>query len=39
MLKEVVINNTICYTFGTRNHPEVVKSKEVAKKLGYNWFL
>lgn len=37
MLKEVGINNAICFTYGTETHPEVIKSKEVAEKLGFKW--
>ena len=37
MLKKVGIQNAICYTYGTRLHPEVIKSKEIADRLGYEW--
>ena len=37
LLKEVGVNNVICFTYGSYNHPEVVKSKEVAEKLGFKW--
>lgn len=37
MLKNVGLKNVICYTFGTKNHPEVVTSKKIARKLGFEW--
>lgn len=29
--------NVICYTYGSRNNPEVPLAKEVAKRLGIKW--
>jgi len=37
MLKEIGIRNAICYTFGTNDHEEVIRSKRVAEALGFKW--
>jgi asparagine synthase (glutamine-hydrolysing) len=38
MLKEVGIENSIAFTYGTKEHKEVIKSKEIAGELGVDWF-
>jgi asparagine synthase (glutamine-hydrolysing) len=37
LLKEYGFDQTICFTFGTENHPEVIKSQAVAELLGLEW--
>lgn len=37
MLKKYQFDDVICYTYGKKNNPEVINSKETAKKLGYKW--
>jgi asparagine synthase (glutamine-hydrolysing) len=29
--------NVLCYTYGTRNNPEVAPAMEVARRLGFKW--
>ena len=37
LLKEQGFDNTVCYTFGRKNHPEVIKSRAIAESLGFDW--
>jgi asparagine synthase (glutamine-hydrolysing) len=38
LLKEQGFDQTICFTFGTEGHPEVIKSQAIAKALGFEWW-
>jgi len=37
MLKKYGITNVLCYTYGNKENQEVEISKEVAKRLGFEW--
>ena len=37
MLKKYGITNVLCYTYGNKKNEEVEISKEVAKRLGFEW--
>lgn len=37
MLNKVGVKNVICYTFGNHEHQEVKISKDVAKRLNFEW--
>ena len=37
ILKNIGINNAICFTYGRKDNNEIQISREVAEKLGYKW--
>jgi asparagine synthase (glutamine-hydrolysing) len=38
MCKEYHPENLICYTYGTRNNPELILAEKAADRLGLKWF-
>ncbi len=37
ILKNIGINNAICFTYGRKDHDEIEISRKVAEKTGYKW--